>query len=200
MCCYEALTMPFSVKFQLENSCCLHTNSEHSACFSPAQALGEFAIISENPDEVRKRLLASASNFGLAFYSLLHKFGVAQKPSLFIDGTPVLGPAAESLNPAAYNAAAAAAGLTNDKDPMQVCGEGWGAGWRGRQQLSNQWVAGVGATCRHREAVLKLAVGCIVRHHGCSALRSPPPPWPRAPPSLRNQLSPCLYFLILALV
>lgn len=89
---------------------------------SPPQkkALGEFAILTDAPDDVRRRLLSSASNFGLSFYGLLHKFGVAQKPSLFIDGTPVLGPAAEALNPAAYNAAAAAAGLTRDAQELQV--------------------------------------------------------------------------------
>jgi hypothetical protein len=83
------------------NYCC--------SCCCPVQALGEFAIIADHPDDVRKKLLESASNFGFVFYGLLHKFGVAQKPSLFIDGTPVLGPAAEALNPEAYIAAAAAA-------------------------------------------------------------------------------------------
>jgi hypothetical protein len=86
----------------------------------PVQALGEFAIVSDNPDEVRRKILASASNFGLAFYGLLHKFGITQRPSVFLDGTPILGPAAEALNPAAYNTAAAAAGLTGDGDDMQV--------------------------------------------------------------------------------
>ena len=86
----------------------------------PVQALGEFAIVSDNPDEVRRKILASASNFGLAFYGLLHKFGITQRPSVFLDGTPILGPAAEALNPAAYNTAAAAAGLTGDGDDIQV--------------------------------------------------------------------------------
>lgn len=40
------------------------------------------------------------------------------KPSLFVDGTPILGPAAEEANPAAYAAAAAAAGL--NADPPQA--------------------------------------------------------------------------------
>lgn len=86
----------------------------------PLQALGEFAVITDNPEEVRRKLLATTSNFGLAFYALLHKFGVAQKPSLFLDGAPVLGPAAEALNPAAYAAAATAAGLNDDARDMQV--------------------------------------------------------------------------------
>lgn len=86
----------------------------------PLQALGQFAIITDNPEEVRRKLLATTSNFGLAFYALLHKFGVAQKPSLFLDGAPVLGPAAEALNPAAYAAAATAAGLNDDARNMQV--------------------------------------------------------------------------------
>jgi hypothetical protein len=91
------------------------------------QAIGNFAIVTDNPEQVRLRILASASNFGMTFYGLLHKFGVAQKPSLLLDGVPVLGPAAEALNPAAYAAAAAAAHLGNDRweEPQadtEVCG------------------------------------------------------------------------------
>lgn len=84
----------------------------------PLQALGEFAIVTEHPEDVRKHILEAASNFGMGFYSLLHKFGVAQKPSLYLDGTPIAGPAAEAVNPAAYSAAAAAAGLINDPEEL----------------------------------------------------------------------------------
>lgn len=96
------------------------------------QAIGNFAIITDNPEEVRLRILASASNFGMVFYGLLHKFGVVHKPSLLLDGIPVLGPTAEALNPAAYAAAAAAAHLGKDRweepqEDVEVCD--WLKGW-----------------------------------------------------------------------